>query len=1765
MAEEELKEAKKIRRNAKAALTRCGNWLNNVIEVKRPGSEVRDALDKVEKAYNELVVKHEDYTKLIDDDTKFEEAENWMEVCQGSFMNYVMRAKMYFESLVSQENQTLESNATTEKIASNESTSNGISSMQSGMDVVSGPTSHDNEQISIVNAGQENSTPPLNNENNSVNENVQVPNLVGGPSTSSNACGFKMEKPKLPKFAGDVREYAIFKADFKHAIEARYTKRDSITFLRTCLHGKPLDLIKGIGTDYDAAWEYLDSIYGDPRFVSDTITQDIVKFRALQDGEDARFCDLAHLVRRCFNTLKEVGVPSDMDNSHMLSIIEQKMCADDRKVWSRELERNGKKATLQGLIDWMTVEMKSRMRATAPLRTGSSTRSVNHFLKDDSGKGNATWHKCWMCRNSAHWPDQCQKFAALSVDERLKMAKENHVCFGCLKRAGREHRMENCTRRQRCTKQENGKQCEHYHHPLLHKSNAIRLGVAAVAAGKGALLPVMSAIIHGQNGIQKKGNILLDTGAQVSLIRSDIAELLGLKGRDTSVTIAKVGGEEETIRTKEYRVPVSSGDDHKKYSITAIGIPNISDDVAPASITQITELLGLSSEKIRRGRGPIDILIGIDHANMHTGQTRQAGELVARQTPLGWVVFGGSSGNIQPASRILFVKYATPVDLSDFWKTESMGVEVKPCVCEADKLSQVEREEAEAISKSCHKIGQQWMIPYPWKRDPKFLPDNRSLALKRLEGTERRLKSNPDQAKAYDEQMTEMVEMNFCRRLSENELKNYKGPVHYIPHHAVIRPEKKSTPVRIVFNSSSAFQGHKLNDYWMKGPDLLNNLFGVVLRFREKEVALVGDISKMYHRILIPERDQHVHRFLWRNLETSREPDVYVKTVLTFGDKPAPAMAQIALRKTAEESKITHPKAAEVITKNAYMDDICDSVDTVTEAKQRTEDIDTVLEKGGFQVKGWTSNKPLRSPSPNEKREEATMFQGPVEENVLGITWNNQSDALSFKVNFELINRIIEAKQRQPEIKLTKRLLLSQIARIYDPVGFAAAFLIRAKIGMQALWQIGVDWDEEPPPAVRYKWIELFKEMKELSKITFQRSLCCANATEPPMLCVFSDASQDAFGTCAYIRQRTNGDKYQVRLIAAKSRVAPLKQLSVPRLELQAAVLASRLAKTIEQESRLQFKSVKLFTDSSITLAWLQSPSRSFKPFVSSRVGEIQSNTDPSQWRHIPGEVNVADDVSRGIRVEELNGRWSNGPEFLQLPEEFWPQEAMKAVSEDEMERRQVKAICEVKKVEQAINPEKFSSWRKLIRVTARIQRLAKKISLRKHAQEGRNGPLTPEELERAEIFWIKAAQNDLHRRKEKGEFKSLSPFLDGKGVLRVGGRMDEAIVSYDAKHPALLPSNHWISWLITRHAHQYGHNGVAATTARTRRKFWILKGNKLSKAVKFKCGFCREMTHKAETQLMANLPALRLAPYTPPFYMTACDYFGPYNVKISRNKTAKHYGVLFTCLNTRAVHLEMAVDLSTMEFLQVLRRFLAIRGRPAVILSDNGSQFVGAEKELRQMVGGINEEEVKEFCGEKGMQWKFITPGAPHQNGCAEALVKTCKRALKKAVGSQILTPFELYTILLEVANLVNQRPIGRIPNDPDDGSYICPNDILLGRASTEIPQGPFKGTNNPRHRVEFVQKIIDSFWKRWNRDVFPSLVPRKKWQVEKRNVRPDDIVVVSDPNALRGKWSIGRVLEVHPGPDGRVRNVEVKTATGTYSRPITKIAVIHPAEGDE
>ena len=1588
--------------------------------------------------------------------------------------------------------------------------------------------------------------------------------------TKTDSCAFKVEKPKLPKFKGDARDYVVFRSDFKHVVESRYTERDAITILRASLEGKPLELIKGIGCDYKAAWDYLDSIYGDPRFIADTITQDISKFKALQDGEDGRFCELVHLVNRSYNTLKEVGRPNDMNNNHMLALIEQKMSSDDRKVWARDLERDKKEATLENIMTWMTTEMKSRMRATAPLRNqGKSKWNVNHLGYDEYER-----HKCWLCKTSTHWVDQCAKLQAMTPDNRMKLIKENRACFSCLKKTSKNHRAANCSRRRQCTAKVNDQQCKSYHHPMLHDcGSSNQVGVASVSNNKKVLLPVISVEILGQEAKRRKGNVLLDSGAQVSLIRHAVAKDLKLKGKDANVTITKVGGQEEEICTKLYKVPLLSLDNNSVHHITAIGIPSISDSVASVNVGQIGEKLGLERTKIFRENGPIDVLIGINHAKMHAGETREVENLIARRSPLGWVIFGAANGQQQAVNKVLHIQLSSPVDMTDFWTTEAMGVSAKSCECNSEKLSPIEQHEKKIIENSCKRVGNQWMVGYPWKKDRNLLPDNRSQALKKLETTERRLMKDPASASEYDKQIKEMTELNFARKLSGEETKNHEGPVHYIAHHEVLRPEKKSTPVRIVFNSSASYQGHKLNDYWLKGPDLLNNLFGVVLRFRENEVAISGDISKMYHRVLIPKEDQDVHWFLWRSLETDREPDVYVKTVLTFGDKPAPAMAQIALRKTADEAAETHPEASKTLLENSYVDDICDSVSTVEKAQQLTTDIDEVLASGGFKVKGWISNRDLGDDDSigiEDSTSGLKLLTNEIAEKVLGLLWDHLKDVFTFKVNVELLNPEPIFKLNSSGPRMTKRKILSQIARIFDPLGFAAAFTVKAKIGMQRLWQKGVDWDEQLPADEEGKWIELFAEMRELNDVTIERCLTPPNAVGNPMLCIFSDASVEAFGACAYNRWSLGDGTFGVTFIAAKSRVAPLKQLTIPRLELQAAVLATRLGKTIVEESRFVFEKVVYFVDSTIVLAWIRSQARSFKTFVSTRIGEIQSNSDPAEWKHIPGEENVADDVSRGIPVQGLLQRWKSGPEFLKHPEEEWPQATPTTDKREvNLERRKTPVVNAVNAKQEVIDYTKFSSWRKLVRVTAWIQRLGRKVRERRgtnaNDEANKHGTVTSDDLSKAELYWIKHAQRELHSKITSGELKQFNPFVDTEGIIRVGGRLNKAIVTYDCKHPAMLPYKHWISLLITRHAHQHGHSGIAATTAKVRRKYWILRAHNLAKKVKHECVFCRMTEHKLESQLMGDLPKQRVAPQTPPFYYSSCDYFGPFLVKVGRNKTTKHYAVLFTCLNTRAVHLELAVDYSTMSFMQVLRRFFSIRGCPRFMLSDNGTQLVGAARELREMLQGWDVKGLREFCAENGMVWQFITPAAPHQNGCTESLVKSCKYALKKAIGEQVLTPFELYTCLLEVANLVNQRPIGRIPNDPDDGSYLCPNDMLLGRSSSKVPQGPFKATKNPRDRVEFIQRIVDSFWVRWTNDVFQSLVPRKKWSVSRRNIQVNDVVMTVDTNAVRGKWTIGRIIKVHPGSDNKVRNVTIRTPNGEYRRPVTKVSVIYPVEGYE
>lgn len=361
---------------------------------------------------------------------------------------------------------------------------------------------------------------------------------------------------------------------------------------------------------------------------------------------------------------------------------------------------------------------------------------------------------CYVCKGE-HYVDRCPRFLAMAPGERWKVVKEQRACFSCLKR-GKSHTSYNCSRRKACGKsRRDGTTCKRPHHELLHETETVdALHVAFLQDSSKTILPVISSLTKGREGELVESNVFYDSGAQISLIRSAFADQLGLESKPIKIVITKVGGVEEELDTKLYKVPLYADNRKVIQTIQAVGIPQISEEPAGVDVNHMSKVLGIPEEKLHRKAGPIDVLIGINYPRFHVGETKVKDGLVARKSPLGWVIFGSNSDDALPeAKQVLHVRLAEPIDLTDFWKTESMGVSVSPCTCEAAKMSTEERAELKLIEDSCELQENKWIMKYPWKRDPSCLPDNYVQVLKKLESTERRLMKQPDHANSYNMQI----------------------------------------------------------------------------------------------------------------------------------------------------------------------------------------------------------------------------------------------------------------------------------------------------------------------------------------------------------------------------------------------------------------------------------------------------------------------------------------------------------------------------------------------------------------------------------------------------------------------------------------------------------------------------------------------------------------------------------------------------------------------------------------------------------------------------------------------------------------------------------------------------------------------------------------------------------------------------------------------------------------------------------------------------
>lgn len=745
--------------------------------------------------------------------------------------------------------------------------------------------------------------------------------------------------------------------------------------------------------------------------------------------------------------------------------------------------------------------------------------------------------------------------------------------------------------------------------------------------------------------------------------------------------------------------------------------------------------------------------------------------------------------------------------------------------------------------------------------------------------------------------------------------------------------------------------------------------------------------------------------------------------------------------------------------------------------------------------------------------------------------------------------------------------------KIFDPAGFLSCLTIRSKILLQEVWRANIGWDEcIPEPQIR-KWAE-WTELLQRSNITIPRR-CVIEKEGNFELHLFCDASEAACCVIAYLQENTHTEKH-ITFLISKCKVAPLKPLSIPRLELQAALMAARLATTIKKEMQSKIARTTYWTDSTTVLCWLRTDPRNYSAFVANRLGEIDELTSIREWRWVPTKLNPADIGTRDVEMPDLapTGRWFSGPPFLTAPVAEWPREKEPIIRPDHqtLEVRPQYVGVTIMMEQSLPDVQRFSSWRRLIRTTGWVLRFIKQCQAGPTRSAG--GPLRAEEVHAAELLWVKHSQMDSFgpdiRAAQRDEapplssrLRTLTPFLGPDGALRMGSRLQALQdVHNDVRTPVILDGDHLYTRLLIHHFHkEAAHTSTETTMAKIRGSFFILKLRTNLRRIAHDCIVCRTRKSRPVPPLMGSLPAARLAHHTLPFTHCGLDYFGPMEVTIGRRRE-KRYGALFTCLSTRAVHLELANSLSTDSAIMAIQRMSARRGQPVYMYSDNGTNFHGSERELKDALQSISQDpRMRDFICTNHTTWKFNTPVAPHMGGAWERLVRSVKRALTATLRERFPKEETLLTALAEAEFTINSRPLTHLSVDPRDEEPLTPNHFLLGSAGHRPHLSLYTAKEEEvclRKQWRVSQQLADMFWRRWLKEYLPTIAARQKWNQPCPPLKTGDLVLIVEPTAPRNTWPRGRIIEAVPAADGQVRTVKVKTSTGVYTRPAVKIAVL-------
>ncbi|XP_058809943.1 uncharacterized protein LOC131675115 [Phymastichus coffea] len=1111
---------------------------------------------------------------------------------------------------------------------------------------------------------------------------------------------------------------------------------------------------------------------------------------------------------------------------------------------------------------------------------------------------------------------------------------------------------------------------------------------------------------------------------------------------------------------------------------------------------------------------PVDVLLasGPTLSSLAIGQIRlndERSQITLQKTSFGWIAAGGSILSTIPNSVSC---NAVRLDslLERFMAMEDM--DYQPIKSEEDVAC-----ERYYVQTTTRDASGRYIVRLPFRSGKFELGLSKHQALQRFQALQRKFDANSSFRAEYEKEFNGYLELGHMTLCEDDNNDGY-----YLPHHAVIKESSETTKCRVVFDASAkSSTGISLNDMLLTGPTIQETLWEQVLRFRSHPFVITADIEKMYRQIWIHPDDRKFQKILWYH---EGEVRTFVLNVVTFGVKCAPFLAIRTLHQLAVNEESRFPRVAMLLRRDFYVDDFLSGADTLEDIMKIRDEMIKLLSRGGFVIRKWSSNHPSALDNIDKNIFDLDCgIQGNPIKKTLGIIWDSQRDVFTYSANPDALAS-------------TKRKLLSQIARIFDRLGLLGPLTLYAKTLIQDCWKANITWDESLPQDIHTKWIALAEQLPLVRELALPRYLRY-DVTNPISTEIhgFCDASIKGYGACIYIRSVDSVGNVTVRLACSK---------------------APHLLRTYE----------------------------------ANRVADIQALGEKVEWKHVRSKDNPADSLSRGQLPRELltDPLWLSGPPWLVLPEDQWPSSEEPSLV-DPLGAKEGIVLFTTSSGSNIYSC--FSDYGCLIRSIGYLLRWSRRKSLPDDTQIASKSQRGIRYLSQAEIVYaelqillliqrecfsseirllksttklISKCPNGAFRSRTK--FDELNSFLDEYGLIRVGGRLKNLNLQFNQKYPILLPSNHHVSDLIIRDAHHRNlHGGVQSTLYRIRERFWILNGRNQIRYVLRHCVPCLRQKPKFSHAKMADLPESRVNPAFP-FAKTGVDFFGPIMIKEKKDRNRsflKAYGSVFVCMATKAVHIEVASDLSAEGFLACFRRFVATHGKPTTMYSDNGTNFVGANSELQRIYQLHDSPEFKDaiqtFAAAERIEWNFNPPLSPHFGGLWEAAVKSFKHHLNRVIKDQKLTYEQLETLLKEIAVVLNSRPLYAISADPNDSLAITPAHFLIGRSfNFLLDQNYVSVPDNRLTSYQLVSKARQAFWSKWHKEYLHELQTRQKWLTSGTALSIGSVVVSMEDNPACARWPLGVVVEIHPGSDGIARVASVKMASGIYKRNITRLCVL-------